>query len=1745
MFNKLLYFFILCFLISCAKEEKPVNTDKSGVEIEIFGTLNYGGLVVGESKDASVKITNYDKSTISISNIGLDEPFKVVSYSSSCSDRKIQAESFCIIAIRFQPSSLGIFEDEISLSNKKVKISGRGLENGVLFVDSNLWDLETMKAGEIKTKKITLQNLGDSAIKSPTITKPSYIFIEQDTCGTYIVSKSTCFITFRANPTLKQNISNRISLDSGTGGLRHVDLTGIVKANKAAGLIIFQEDVSNIKVGGENKTLTTIPIKDAYGNIVEDGEITSFLVTSNLSILGDNSKPTINGVVQFSFRTLTVKGEGAVQINSGDASGYESFPIVSNLPFGTIELSSTPNEILANGLAQNILRTNIIKDQYNNVVEDGTIISFFTDCSGKISNGSNPKYYDAVTINGQASVIIQAGVVAESCELKIFANPILDSNSEIVGYAANGTVPLRFIPGPGYGTINIASSLNPIYADRIPPASITYSGITVISIGPIKDKESNVVTVGTDVEISLENGYYLSGSEPTRTALIKTDENGFAYFTLSGDGTRGNIIISAQSGFATGQTTVRTFKKVTISYNESNNPFSMYYAHNKANELPELNSSNWQQIESIRNIQFKDENFYGYEKESDLPKYLITNTDTLPKFKWDCFFTGGDFLFSNICLDDNNEYNSFYVYNRNHNLYLDSLSDSNSENLLPNSLFISNNQSWDSNGGVHSTNYGGTLLVRNTILPAAENEDIYNDLYSYYTEQTDDRSLFGGLSYQEAKGDGIESVWIPIDYNKKYLISATMVARGGIRSEGVIAFIESNSGYDDPLYVIDEMPIRAKGNINIENQIQRAVVKFNDGVEAIKIVLSTAGFGANNFIYWDNISLSELSNENIYDVNVDKGVQLAYSEKADKLIMVGGSKLIYDDIDNDFTFLSNDKNTVVSNFQTSSIGITKQYINENIPDSNIWSGLVSASDKAYHFGGLNLSSMSISSEFNVFDFSTKKWSTVSPIRDESLVIENDMLSGTPRKRFGHAMVYVDLVKKIFIAGGMVENYDSESTWSPVNDLWSYSLTTNTWKRECQSCLPLTVIPNFKEKKERIDLFPENVELKNEFMGLYNNYTPPVMEFHAQTNKIIYFTPNTYEMKIIDPMSLSFTEKNDSLFSDFPAISEFKNSKKTGRTFVYQKGSDNIKDSKIYYWDMNPDYKEYIKTKVFLGNDVKNFIKELKIDVFGYGNSSTNRLTGNIISKGLEVYIFNRLTENWEYASDNNIDKTEDVINSPVQVIINTLTGNYISSDGFVDIIITSKGRPGFDGGEITLGDELPFLAINNDVITASGNSSSNCILTDNGYVYCYGSNDAYQLGIGNNNIFNNRGDSIEETGTNSSQTYLMSTATQSGGLEVSQLYSGGNHHCALFNNNRVKCWGKNQYGQLGYGNNTDIGSNSSQMSDNLNFVDLGNHPITFNPHKVIAMTLGENFSCALIEVNTVGELNKVKCWGRNDKGQLGLNLPSNVNLGDSDLEMGDNLPFLDFGSFYDVNLSSIRNYYPKLLDTGLNHACALIENNTVKCWGSSEFGATGSNSQDNVLNPSVVSFGSGITTNISIGGDFSCALNEDIVTKKVYCWGRNDKGQLGLNLPSNVNVGDEVDELDSLSPLITSEEELNIFTGKAHACVKIQNSYKCWGDNQYGQTGQGDLLLSGTDTSPLDFDNVTPITLGESITVNEIIMSYDSTCGLSSDKKIKCWGRNDKGQLGLGDTINKGKSQLMSSGKSSIYIDYILVEGLF
>eukprot|EP01083_Nonionella_stella_P277127 942141_1 len=183
--------------------------------------------------------------------------------------------------------------------------------------------------------------------------------------------------------------------------------------------------------------------------------------------------------------------------------------------------------------------------------------------------------------------------------------------------------------------------------------------------------------------------------------------------------------------------------------------------------------------------------------------------------------------------------------------------------------------------------------------------------------------------------------------------------------------------------------------------------------------------------------------------------------------------------------------------------------------------------------------------------------------------------------------------------------------------------------------------------------------------------------------------------------------------------------------------------------------------------------------------------------------------------------------------------------------------------------------------------------------------------------------------------------------------AGYYHTCALSTAHKVKCFGRNNGGQLGYGDTNNRGDEANQMSDNLLEIELGTNFIPMQ------MTAGYYHTCALSTANKVKCItpvpyqqpcwgmnaygyHKVKCFGRNNGGQLGYG--DTNNRGGEANEMSDNLLGIDLGTnFLPIQMAAGlgTNFIPMQMTAEYYHTCALSTANKVKCWGYNLFGQLG------------------------------------------------------------------------------------------------------------------------------------------------------------------------------------------------------------
>ncbi|CAM9886514.1 unnamed protein product, partial [Ascophyllum nodosum] len=144
------------------------------------------------------------------------------------------------------------------------------------------------------------------------------------------------------------------------------------------------------------------------------------------------------------------------------------------------------------------------------------------------------------------------------------------------------------------------------------------------------------------------------------------------------------------------------------------------------------------------------------------------------------------------------------------------------------------------------------------------------------------------------------------------------------------------------------------------------------------------------------------------------------------------------------------------------------------------------------------------------------------------------------------------------------------------------------------------------------------------------------------------------------------------------------------------------------------------------------------------------------------------------------------------------------------------------------------------------------------------------------------------------------------------------------------------------------------------------------------------------------------------------------------------------------------------------------------------------------------------------------------------CWGKNSDGMLGLGDTQDrgdggLEVGDDLPTVD----LGTGRTAVSVAGGRYHTCALLDNAtLKCWGgsnttDHNNGQLGQGNTYDVGSSEGQMG-DALPAIALGTNRTVVAFAPGWDHTCALLDDATLKCFGRNFDGQLGLGDTEDRG-----------------------
>jgi alpha-tubulin suppressor-like RCC1 family protein len=269
---------------------------------------------------------------------------------------------------------------------------------------------------------------------------------------------------------------------------------------------------------------------------------------------------------------------------------------------------------------------------------------------------------------------------------------------------------------------------------------------------------------------------------------------------------------------------------------------------------------------------------------------------------------------------------------------------------------------------------------------------------------------------------------------------------------------------------------------------------------------------------------------------------------------------------------------------------------------------------------------------------------------------------------------------------------------------------------------------------------------------------------------------------------------------------------------------------------------------------------------------------------------------------------------------------------------------------------------------------------------------------------------------------------------------GRSNTCVRLADMTISCFGFNAYGTLGNGTTQTAASAQKVLGISDALIVRG----------------GEPTMCAVLSNHTV------KCWGNNGWGQVG-----------DGTTMDRSTPVLVAGLTDVVDVA-----------IGWRSTCALLMGGTIKCWGNNEAGQLGNGSMTSSRMPVTVTGISNATAINGVGYAAACALLGD---KTVRCWGINERGQLGngTSQPSTVPVA---------VPGIN--DAIGVATGAESACALVTGGkVKCWGE----------FVSRNTAVEIAGVAGATAISVGKM-----------HACAVLDDLSLRCWGSNEYGQLGNG-----------------------------
>jgi alpha-tubulin suppressor-like RCC1 family protein len=344
--------------------------------------------------------------------------------------------------------------------------------------------------------------------------------------------------------------------------------------------------------------------------------------------------------------------------------------------------------------------------------------------------------------------------------------------------------------------------------------------------------------------------------------------------------------------------------------------------------------------------------------------------------------------------------------------------------------------------------------------------------------------------------------------------------------------------------------------------------------------------------------------------------------------------------------------------------------------------------------------------------------------------------------------------------------------------------------------------------------------------------------------------------------------------------------------------------------------------------------------------------------------------------------------------------------------------------------------------------------------------------------------------------------------DAAHVAAGDYHACVGRTGGAAACWG--------YGGNGELGT--------------GSYPqIQTSPAPVLLLTSVQDFALGTETSEAITSSGGVATWGAGYSGQLGDGMP----LHNTAMPEILNPPV-------DANVVSIAS--------GYSHDCAAKSDGTLWCWGVNGSGELGDGTMTTSKSPVQVTRLSGVLE-VGVGDEHTCARTASAVS----CWGDDTFGELG---------GTPTLPTDIVTVPIDATKTLQLGIGSSYSCARLDTGVECWGYNGEGELGNGNfnggqtpvaVKLGGAAVSDLSVhgrhacvvrtsdgavlcwgqntygqtgdgtynDDANPqVVMGLPHPAVEVAAGGEFSCARLNDASVWCWGVNDSGQLGMGTQLD-------------------------